>query len=93
MSWLWFAVELREEKFIPRQVSLFHWAFVGRFLVTPNSKRPRWRIARGESSHQIAVNLILAYLVNIRLANSRFKPVFVLCHILRRNAITLLLSE
>ena len=67
---------------------LFYRPFAGRLLVALDPKRPRRRIARGKSSHQVTVNLILAYLVNIRSTTSRLKLVFVLGHTLRRNTIT-----
>jgi hypothetical protein len=73
--------------------ALFFLLIAGGLPVALDTKRPRRRIAGGKTSHQVTVNLILAYLINIRSTNIRFKPVFVLRHILRRNAITLLLLE
>ena len=73
--------------------ALFHRALDGHFLIAVNSKCPRWRIARGKSSHQVAVNLILAYLADLPLSSGPFEPVFAFRHILRRNAFTLLLLE
>ena len=89
-----FALERpREPSLFSGNSAVFNRAFVGQFLIAVNTKCPRWRIARGKSSHQVTVNLILAYLANIRLISGRFKPVFVLRHILRRNALTFLLLQ
>ena len=76
-----------------REPRLFDVAFAGRLFVALNTKCPRWWITRGKSSHQVTVNLILAYLANIRLTSGPFEPVFVLRHILHRNALTFLLLQ
>jgi hypothetical protein len=62
-------------------------------LVALDTKRPRRRIASRKSSLQVTVDLVLAYLVNIRLTSGPLDPVIVLCHIRRLGAITLLLLK
>jgi hypothetical protein len=85
---------VRENRVCSRGKSvLFHRALAGRFPIALNAKCPRGRIARGKSSHQVTVNLVLAYLPDIRLNSPPFEPAFVLRHILRRNALTFLLWE
>ena len=74
-------------------LGLFCLACATRLFVALNTKCPRWRIARGKSSHQITINLMLPHLAHIRLTSDPFVPVFVLRHILRRNALTFLLLQ
>jgi hypothetical protein len=90
----WFALEPRENQvYFGGGSTLFYLALAGRLLIALNTKCPRWRIARGESSHQVTVNLVLAYLAQIRLTIGRCELVFVLRHSPGRNALTVLLWE
>jgi hypothetical protein len=61
-------------------LALFYLALAGRFLVALDTKCPRWRIARGKTPHQVAINLILAYLADVRLTSGPFEPLFVFRH-------------